>query len=73
MNDGSRNRRYARAIALDKKFERNTRMIEKTVWQDVTLHVPFNLQNDQVYGTGKNLMFQMRTCLRPRLKCQEKL
>ena len=53
MNDGSRNRRYARAIALDKKFERNTRMIEKTVWQDVTLHVPFNLQNDQVYGTGK--------------------
>ena len=31
MNDGCHNRRHARAIALDKKCERNTRMIEKTV------------------------------------------
>ena len=56
MNDGCRNRRYARAIALAEKFERNTRMIEKTVWQDekdFTLDVPVNLQNDQVYGKGK--------------------
>ena len=30
MNDGCRNIRYARAIALAEKFERNTRMIEKT-------------------------------------------
>ena len=56
MNDGCRNRRYARAIALAEKFERNTRMIEKTVWQDekdFTLDVPVNLQNDRVYGKGK--------------------
>ena len=33
MNDGCRNRRYAHAKALLKKFERNTRMIEKTVLQ----------------------------------------
>ena len=49
MNDGSRNRSYARAIALAEKFERNDRMIEKTVWQDekcFTLDVPVNLQND---------------------------
>ena len=31
MNDGCRNRRYAGAIAVAEKFERNTRMIEKTV------------------------------------------
>ena len=33
MNDGCRNRKYAHAKALLKKFERNTRMIEKTVRQ----------------------------------------
>ena len=69
-----RNRRYARAITLAEKFERNTRMTEKTVWQDekdFTLDVPVNLQNDRVYG--KNLMFQMRTCLRPRIRFQENL
>ena len=32
MNGGCRNRRCAHAIALAKKFERNTRMIDKTVW-----------------------------------------
>ena len=31
LNDGCRNRRYARAIALAEMFERNTRIIEKTV------------------------------------------
>ena len=47
---------YARAIALAEKFEYNTRMTEKTVWQDekyFTLDVPGNLQNDRVYGKGK--------------------
>ena len=47
MNDGCRNRRYAHAIALAEKFERNTRMIVTTVWQDVndfTLEVPVNLK-----------------------------
>ena len=34
MSDGCHTRRYARAIALAEKFERNTRMIEKTVWKD---------------------------------------
>ena len=56
MNDECRNRKYARAIKLAQKFERNTRMIEKTVWQyekDFTLDVPVNLQNDRVYGKGK--------------------
>ena len=31
MNDKCRNRRHTRAIALVEKFERNTRVIEKTV------------------------------------------
>ena len=76
MNDGCRNRRYAHVIALAEKLERNARMIENTVWQDekeFALDVPINLQNDGVYGKEKNLMFQMRTCLRPRIRCQEKL
>ena len=33
-DDVCRNRRYAYAIALAKNFERNTRMIEKALWQD---------------------------------------
>ena len=56
MSDGSRNRRYARTIALAEKFERNTRMSEKRIWQDendFTHGVPVNLQNDRVYGKGK--------------------
>ena len=55
INDGCRNRRYARALALAEKFENNTRMIEKTVWQDekdFTLDIPVNLQNDGIYGKG---------------------
>ena len=53
-----RNRRYARAITLAEKFERNTRMTEKTVWQDekdFTRDVPVNLQNNRVYGKGKKI------------------
>ena len=75
MNDGCRNRRYARAIALAEKFECNTRMVEKTVWQDekdFILDVPVNLQNAWVYGKEKYPMFQMRTYSRPRIRCQEK-
>ena len=71
MNHGCHNRRYARAITLAQKFEGNTCMIEKTVWQDekdFTFDVSVNLQNDWVYGKEKNLMFQMRTCLRPRIR-----
>ena len=55
MNDGYSKRRYARALALAEKFERNTHMIAKAVWQDekdFTLNVPVNLQNDRVYGKG---------------------
>ena len=43
MNGGCRNKRYARAIALAEKFERNAHMIGKTVQQDekdFTLDVP---------------------------------
>ena len=46
MSDGSRNRRYTRAIALAEKFERNSRMIEKRVRQDekdFTTDFPINL------------------------------
>ena len=73
MNYGCRNRRYACTITLAQKFEDNTCMIEKTVWQDekdFTLDVSVNLQDDWVYGKEKNLMFQMRTCLRPRIRLQ---
>ena len=59
------------AIILAEKFEHNTCMVEKTVWQDekdFTLDVSVNLQNDWVYGKEKNLMFQMRTCLHPRIR-----
>ena len=55
--DGCHNRRYACAIALAEKFERNTCMIGKTEWQDqkdLTLDVPVNLQNYRVYRKGKN-------------------
>ena len=42
--------------------------------KNFTLDVPVNSQNDQVYGKGKkNLMFQMRACLCPRIRCREKL
>ena len=73
INDGCRNRRYTGTIALAEKFERNTHMIKKTVWQDekdFTPNIPINLQSNRVYGKGKNLMFQMRTCLCPRIRCQ---
>ena len=56
MNDGCRNRRYACAIELAEKSERNTRMFENTVWQDekdFTLDVPVNLKDDRVYGKEK--------------------
>ena len=53
MNNKCLNRRYARTIALAQKFESNTRMIEKTVWQDEKYFTPDNLQNELVYGTGK--------------------
>ena len=46
MNDGCRNRKYARTIALYEKFERNTSMIKKSVWKDekdFALDVPVNL------------------------------
>ena len=60
MNYECGNGRYVCAIVLVEKFERNTRMIEKTVWQDekdFTLDVPVNLQNDRIYGKGKKSVF----------------
>ena len=76
MNDGCRNRRYARAIALAEKFEHNTRMIEKIVWQGEKILPLTFLLTYKMTGymeKEKNLMFQMRTCLRPRIRYQEKL
>ena len=43
-------------MSLAEMFERNTRMTEKTVWQDekdFTLDVPVILQNEWVHGKGK--------------------
>ena len=54
MNQGCRNRRYTRAITAQ-KFEGNTCMTEKTVWQDekdFTLDVPVNLQNERAPVTS---------------------
>ena len=54
--NGCRNRRYARVIALGEKFQPNTCVIEKAVWQDekdFTLDVPVNLKTDRLYGKGK--------------------
>ena len=76
MNDGYRNRRYARAIALPEKFERNTCMIEKIVRKMKKILPLTFLLTYKMTGymeKEKNLMFQMRTCLRPRIRCQEKL
>ena len=56
MNDGCRNRRYAHAITLAEKFEHNTCMVEKTVWQDekdFTLDISVNLQNDWLQRKGE--------------------
>ena len=56
MNDRCCNRRYDCTIALAEKFEHNTRMTEKSVWQDekdFTLDVSVNLQNNRVYGKEK--------------------
>ena len=56
MNADARKRRVDRALALAHRYERNARMIEKTVWQDekdFPLHVPVNTQNDRVYHRGK--------------------
>ena len=56
MNDGCHNSRYARAITLAEKFEHNTCMVEKTVWQDekdFTLDISVNLQNDWLQRKGE--------------------
>ena len=56
MNNATRARRTSRARALAERYEKNSRMIEKTVWQDekdFPLHVPVNSQNDRVYYRGR--------------------
>ena len=53
INVGCCNRKYACVMALAEKFQRNTRMIGKTVRQDekdFPLDVLVNLKNDRVYG-----------------------
>ena len=77
MNGGYRNRRHALAIALAEKFERNARMIEKTVWQNekiLPLTFLFTYKMAGYMEKQKKLMCQMRTFrFRPRIRCQEKL
>ena len=76
VNDGCHHRRYAHAIALTEKFECITHMIEKTVWQDEKdLPLTFLLTYNMTWYMEKenNLIIQMRTCLHPQIRCQEKL
>ena len=51
-------------------------MIEKTVWQDEKdLPLTFLLTYNMTWYMEKenNLTIQMRTCLHPQIRCQEKL
>ena len=69
MNNGCRNRRYDCTIALVEKFECNTHMIEKTVWQDEN---DFTL-DDRVYGKRRKSDVPDEDLLHPQIRCQEKL
>ena len=55
MSSATQQRRTERAGALAEKFSRK-RSIERCVWQDekdFTVDVPFNAQNNHVYGMDK--------------------
>ena len=69
MNDWCRNRRYAYVIALAEKFERNTRMIGKYSKRKKILPLAFLLSYKMTgyMEKEKNLMLEIRTCLRPQI------
>ena len=75
MNDWCRDRRYACIIALAEQFEHNTHMIEQYGNLKKILLLTFLLTYKMTgyMEKEKNLMFQMRTCLHPRIRCQEEL
>ena len=55
MNSATQQQRTERAGALAEKFSKK-RSIERCVWQDkkdFTVDVPFNAQNNRVYGMDK--------------------
>ena len=56
VSEETKKRRTERAGALAERFSKNSRSIEKCVWQDekdFTLEVPLNVQNSRVYGKEK--------------------
>ncbi len=56
MNEATRERRVNRAAGLSQKFGKNSRMIERAVFQDESsfpLQIPTNKQNNRVYYRGK--------------------
>ena len=56
MDDGARERRVNRATTLAEKFEKNSRKIERAVFQDESnfpLQIQANKQNNRVYFKGK--------------------
>ena len=77
MNDGCRYKKYAYAIALAKKFELNARIWLKKQYGKMKKILPLTFLLTYTM-TGymekeKILMLQMKTCLPPRIICQEKL
>ena len=56
-SEATRNRRETGVGSLTERLDKSEdRVIKKIVWQDYndfTLHVSINLQNDRVYGKGK--------------------
>lgn len=69
-DEGALKRRTNRAEELVERFEKNSRSVEKLVWQDekdFPLQLPLNRQNNRVYYKGlkrdvpaKNLFFQSK-------------
>lgn len=60
MSKGTWNRRETSTGSLRERFENKISMIEKSIWQDekdFSLEVSINLQNDCVYGKGKNALW----------------
>ena len=83
MNDGCRNRRNARAIALAEKLHPTSYKLHvtpkwlKKQYDKMKKILPFTfLLTYKMTGhmeKEKNLMLQMWTGLRPQMRCQEKI
>ena len=53
MNNGTRDWRTIRSGNLAERFDCRPRLVEKFAYQDFTLEVPTNIQNNRVYFKGK--------------------